>query len=219
VVRWSDLRAFRPHLAGLLDSAELERRSSYIRADDRDRFTLAAALLRLSAAAELGHSPRKLQISRKCTQCGRPHGRPKIPGSDLHVSVSHSGTLVMVATTRIGPVGVDVEQVAGIDYLPLLPIVLAANENGAVSSARDFFTYWTRKESVLKATGDGLRMRMSDVEVTSPRETPRLLRYGNRQPVAVMADLMARPGYAAALTVLTNAPLTVQERAAVELFA
>lgn len=220
-VWWARLASLRPVHLELLTGAERARREELRRAADRDRFVLGAALLRLAGAAELDARPRELVVDRTCTSCPRRHGKPRLPGSDLHVSVSHSGEVVAVATARTYPVGVDVEQLTSTDYGPLLRHVLAPPEAGTVHSARDFFVYWSRKESALKATGDGLATPMTDLVVAPPSAAPRLLRYGaDARPTAAMADLAgAGDGYAAAVTLLGPGPLAVDERDADELLA
>jgi 4'-phosphopantetheinyl transferase len=83
-----------------------------------------------------------------------------------------------------------------------------------INQPEDMLTYWCRKESVVKATGDGLRVLMREV-VVSPAESPaRLIRYPGRELVAWMTDLDLGPSYAAALTVLTAGSVTVDLRSA-----
>jgi 4'-phosphopantetheinyl transferase len=114
----------------------------------------------------------------------------------------------IAVTTGTAPVGVDIECITDIDYLPLLDKVCSPTEAHHVCTAVDFFTYWTRKESVVKATGVGLMMPMRSVEVTPPLSAPALLVYGDGSlPAARMRDLDVVPGYAAAVTVLCDEPV------------
>jgi hypothetical protein len=95
-------------------------------------------------------------VDRSCPSCGRHHGRPRLPGTGPDVSISHSGATVAVAVSTAGAVGVDVQQVADDSVHDLSPLVLAESEARHVVVARDFFIYWTRKEALVKATGDGV---------------------------------------------------------------
>ena len=78
-----------------------------------------------------------------------------------------------------------------------------------------FFTYWTRKESVTKATGEGLRVVLTGLRVSGPEEPPAVLAYpGRAQLPAAMVDLHPGAGYKGALTVLTTGPVRVEEQPA-----
>lgn len=193
-IHWATLDALDPHHDELLDVVERGRRDRYQREEDRRRFTLGAVLLRLVAGPEQ-------QIDRACERCGEPHGRPRLPGDDRHVSVSHSGQVAAVAVTDAGAVGVDVEAMRAFDHSPLLQDVLAPGERAPGLEA--FWAYWTRKESVLKATGVGLAVPMREVAVTAPGEPPRLLSYRGGRLSARMADVVFAPGHVGAATVLT----------------
>jgi 4'-phosphopantetheinyl transferase len=201
----------------LLDPAERARREALRQPADRDRFTAAAALLRLVVGRLTGLAPERVPVERGCARCGRPHGRPRIPGHDVHVSISHSGQRVAVATGPV-PVGVDVEEVRPIAFDDLGAHTLGPGEQAG--DVGEFFTYWARKESAVKATGDGLAVPLSGVLVSRPDEPARLLDYRTRpELVATMRDLSAGARYAAALTVLAAEPVQVTEHEAGDLLA
>jgi 4'-phosphopantetheinyl transferase len=154
-------------------------------------------------------------VDRACPTCDRPHGRPRLPGTGLDVSISHSGATVAVAVSGAGAVGVDVQQVHEDAVDELSPLVLAESEAGHVEVARDFFTYWTRKEALVKATGDGVTVPLSEVVVTPPGTPPRLLGYpGQGGLAAQLRDLSPDLGYVGALAVLGPGPVVVHERSA-----
>jgi 4'-phosphopantetheinyl transferase len=115
--------------------------------------------------------------------------------------------MVLVALTSAAAVGVDVEARAR----PLVPglarLILAPSEEVALPEA--LLRYWCRKESVVKATGDGLRVPFRDV-VTSPiGSAPRLLSYQGGLIPATLVDLSLGPEFVGALTVLTDADVAV----------
>ncbi|MPZ26299.1 MAG: 4'-phosphopantetheinyl transferase superfamily protein [Micromonosporaceae bacterium] len=205
-----------PWHADLLDATERRRRAAFRRPADQARFTVATAVLKLAAGQRLGLAADRVTIDRTCADCGRPHGRPRLPGHDLAASISHSGDRVLVGLTGGAPVGVDVEEISRVDPDELAGHVLGTGE--AAPTRPEFFCYWTRKEAVVKATGDGLRMPLSEVVVTPPGEPPRLLRYGDRAELATcLADLDGGDGYAAAVAVLGAGPLRVHRRDATAL--
>ena len=64
---------------------------------------------------------------------------------------------------------------------------------------------------MLKATGDGLRVPLTEVVVSAPEGPPGLISYQGRVVPATMFDLdVGDPGYAAALTVLTTPPVQLR---------
>ena len=208
----------RPWHADLLSDGERARRGGLWDAGQRAQFTVAAALLRLVAAPLTAQPADRVMVDRSCPSCGRHHGRPRLPGTGLDVSISHSGETVAVAVSNAGAVGVDVQQVADDAVGELSPLVLAEPEAGHVVVARDFFTYWTRKEALVKATGDGVAVPLSEVVVTPPGTPPALLGYpGHDGLAAQLRDLVPDPGYVGALAVLSPRPVVVRERSAEQL--
>jgi 4'-phosphopantetheinyl transferase len=76
---------------------------------------------------------------------------------------------------------------------------------GSAGQGGGFLRYWVRKESVLKATGEGLRVPMTDLTVSAPDEPPTLVRWTGRPelPSRVdMADLECEAAYAASLAMV-----------------
>jgi 4'-phosphopantetheinyl transferase len=137
----------------LLNGPETERALRMRRRASRDLFVLATALLRLAVGRHESLNAGDVVLDRSCELCGsQQHGRPRLPGTGLEASISHSGDLVAVALTNGRPVGVDVEIIGTREYESLVESVCALAERPGIGSAADFYTYWTRKEAVLKAT-------------------------------------------------------------------
>jgi 4'-phosphopantetheinyl transferase len=206
------LALLRPWQHELLSPAEAARAARFRMQADRDRFVLATGVLRVAAAQRTGGDPATLVVERGCEHCGGQHGRPRLPGTGLAASISHSGDVVAVALTGGQPVGVDVEVITARDYAPLVPRVCAAAERRHVHTARDFYTVWTRKEAVLKATGAGLRTPITSVTVTPPGQPPGVVELAGAEPACALADVEAGAGYAAAAAVLTAAAVTFDVR-------
>jgi 4'-phosphopantetheinyl transferase len=114
----------------------------------------------------------------------------------LEFSLSHSGDLTVVAVARGVAVGVDVERIvdeAGVDSLARG--VLSGGEELGAERARDLTAYWTRKEAVLKTTGDGLSVSPRDVTVSGPGEPAALVGWKGRQEAITLYDLHPGPGH------------------------
>ena len=78
-----------------------------------------------------------------------------------------------------------------------------------------FLRCWTRKEAVLKATGEALTTAMDTLRVSSPDEPPEVLEWPDASAREVrLHDLEPGEGYAACVAALTGLPLQVRERTA-----
>jgi 4'-phosphopantetheinyl transferase len=211
-------------LVAVLSADERTRHAALRREPDRARLVTGAALLRIVAGRQIGLPPAEVLVDRTCPDCGRPHGKPRLPDTGLECSVSHAGDRVVVAVAGGAPIGVDVERVPDGDALhAALAAALAPAEAAALPGrAPDDRTAalvdaWTRKEAVLKATGEGLRVSMSDVVVSTNagRMTTTVL---DGRVVQVLA-LRPGAGYRAHLAVLGSSPVAVRERAATALLS
>jgi 4'-phosphopantetheinyl transferase len=217
-VWWAALSDIRPEHAALLDPVEQGRRARYLRAEDRDRFTLGVAVTRLVLGELLDIPPARVPLTRACRDCGEPHGPPVVSGGRPYLSVSHSGDWVAVALSSGGPVGVDVEDSSRQLDEAIGRHVLASAESAVAGAG--IFSYWTRKEAIVKATGEGLRAPMTEITVSPPAEPPRLLAWSGRAHFVdriTMHPLDPGPGYAACLALIDQPGADVCERAAAEL--
>lgn len=215
-VYWARLEDRHDGLLALLDAVERERHARYRRPADADRFLLGAAMVRALAGARLGCPPAAVTVDRTCGDCDKPHGKPHLPDADLEVSVSHSGDLVGVACHPGAAVGLDVEQLEHrFDVDGLAATVLAPQEieSLAATAPEDrlagFLRYWTRKEALVKTTGDGLRADLRRLVVTGPAEPPAVL--ASEHSGLALHDLTAAPGHLGALAVMRATPVRVEE--------
>jgi 4'-phosphopantetheinyl transferase len=217
-VWWARPDDAEPRHDELLAPEDLARRARLRQPADRHRLTAAAAVLRLVLGAHAGEPPDRVAIDRTCPACGDQHGKPR-PATlpDVHVSVSHSADSVAVAVGRIGPVGIDVEEVGRFDAAVLESLAayaLAPEERTELAgepTARAFTTYWTRKEALAKATGDGIGRSLQQIVVSPPSSPPRLLRWEGRSVTVTLHALHPPPGAVGTLAVLGRAPVQVLE--------
>ena len=117
-------------------------------------------------------------------------------------SLSHAGDLVGVAVRADGPVGLDVEQVRDVADLDALAehVRSPAERARGDLDAAGFFRAWTRKEALVKATGDGLTAPMT--AITLAEDGPGVERWtGPGAPSGPMwlHDLSPAPDHPAAV--------------------
>jgi 4'-phosphopantetheinyl transferase len=205
-VWWTRPASADSRLLGLLDDAERARHGRLLREEDRARFVAAHALLRILAARHAGVRPGAIRWA-----AGAPHVKPRLAGAGaaLEVSLSHSAERVVVAISRGIELGVDIERVgAANEEDSLVESVLGAGEHrelralAAPLRAWGFCRYWTRKEAILKATGDGLSVEPALIAVTPPGRPAGLVSWtGPARPTRAvhLYDLEIADGYAASL--------------------
>ncbi|MBK5929299.1 4'-phosphopantetheinyl transferase family protein [Halochromatium salexigens] len=149
-------------LLALLPAEEQARIQRYRQDQDRSRGLVAALLPRLLIARETGQPLAAIRFARA------EHGKPyHADDATLHFNLSHSGVHVALAVGP-APVGVDVEQIRPTrDWEAIAQRFFAADEQRWLARFADgerqarFFELWSRKESLLKATGDGLAGALS----------------------------------------------------------
>ncbi len=219
-VRWSPPLPAEPRFLALLDELEQGRYDGYRQDIDKRRFLTGRVLAKTVAAQRLGLAVEAVAFDATCDDCGKPHGRPRVPGADLMLSISHSGDLIGVAATAGTPVGLDVETATRRADDSLIEYALSPVEQAAVSGllveqrATAFFTYWTRKEAVMKATGKGLKIPLQSITFSGYEEAARLVSSGDPalDPARTrLVDLKASEGYRAAVALLTSDEISVSE--------
>jgi 4'-phosphopantetheinyl transferase len=205
-----------PELAVLLNHTELKRFRSYQKEEDQKRSLLSFALLRLLLSRITGKDPRKIKISRDCPSCGKPHGKPRVTDEGpVEVNISHSGKWVLTAIAFHTPVGIDIEQIhPELVESEMVKRVLSAEEMSEWEKLppgerkEAFYRYWTWKEAILKATGEGLAVPMTRLTVTNRDGSPQLTRWEGREDRVGHIrchPLEVDPQYAACLAVIGRA--------------
>ncbi|WP_236796640.1 4'-phosphopantetheinyl transferase superfamily protein [Amycolatopsis sp. GM8] len=198
----------------LLDEPERGRFEAYRREIDRRRFLTGRVLAKTLLGARRGVAPGDIRFDATCEDCGKPHGKPKLPGVEF--SISHSGERVGLAVTTV-PVGLDVEADTRRAEDSLIEYALNETEQaalrglGADERASAFFQYWSRKEALMKATGRGLKIPLQSITLDGARLAASADAALNPEATH-LADLNPGEGYRAAIAFLTTEPVTITEK-------
>ncbi len=127
----------------------------------------------------------------------------------LQFNVSHAGDLFVCAVSSGPAIGVDVEQIRTMEDMPAIAAQFfapAEQRHLAGIAERDrthaFYQCWTRKEAVIKATGEGISRPLDSFEVSfGPGAAPRLIRFDeDNSPSWQMDSFEPGSGYIGAVT-------------------
>jgi 4'-phosphopantetheinyl transferase len=219
-----------PTAGGILTEGERSRAARLRRPEDRTRFVTARTLLRLVLAERLDLPPAQVALVAACPVCGaNDHGRLRLDGGlgrQVSLGVTHRGTRVGIAVTDGRAVGVDVEvaedpddpERAALAAEALCPAELVAYRR-LPTATRGWAVarWWTRKEAVLKATGDGLALSPSQLHVSRPNAPAALLDWiepgpsAGPRPAVRLHDLLPGEGYVGCVAALGSRPIRVRE--------
>jgi 4'-phosphopantetheinyl transferase len=183
----------------ILSEEERDRVRRYRYETDARRYLLSRHMLRTLLAAYLGREPGSIVFEPGLN--GKPRLRDESPDG-LRFNMSHSGDMAVLAVIRGREVGVDIEALhypapdTGAFRAFFSPCELSSIEACAGGErATTFYRTWTRKEALLKATGEGLGGMDADLDLSSGDD---LWRHGVSWHVR---DLDLQPEYAAAIAV------------------
>lgn len=140
--------------SSILSERELIRREGMKNEERRNSFTAGRIALRTLLADELGVAPVNVPLT------VLESGRLACTGSDLYLSLAHSGDVAVAAACHRN-IGFDLEVIRQ-KPSALLDYILAEEERDHVHGLdldgdTSLFLCWTVKEAVLKANGTGLR--------------------------------------------------------------
>jgi 4'-phosphopantetheinyl transferase len=192
----------------VLDDGERARAAAFLAPGDRHQFIVAHGARRILVGRQLRTPAATLRW------IGGAHGKPELapPWSALRTSLSHSASLIAVATSAPRPVGIDLQHLMpGLDAIGMSARFFPPDEASYVAAAPDantradrFAHLWVRKEAVVKAAGGrlwpNLKIAVRDTEVIGCAEPAERYR---------VTDLRAPAGYRAAVALSGTAPFEV----------
>lgn len=89
-------------------------------------------------------------------------GKPSIVGEDKYINWGHTERFLVIAFSMIGNIGVDVEDLIIPYDESLYGWTLHEQEKSKLKMGTLFSEVWTRKEAVLKCTGEGIHEKMNE---------------------------------------------------------
>jgi len=164
-------------MRALLTADEIKKADRLIVPEKREQSVVSRGTLRRLLCLYTGAHPRELAF--RYGKDGRPSLADDAHGLDFNVT--HSGDLLLVAVTRGGVLGVDVECLRhDVDHSGVGKRFFSHSERKRLARAPDphaaFFRCWTRKEALLKARGTGLTTPLHQFDVTLlAHEKPRVV--------------------------------------------
>lgn len=196
----------------LLAEDERDRAARFHFEKGRENYIVSRGVLRELLGAYLAITPAEVCLVYSA------HGKPDIDEthqSDLRFNLTHSGDMVLFAFARNARIGVDVERCRpDFDGQRIADRFFTEAESSALRTVHEsrrvhaFTQQWTRKESFIKAHGEGLSYPLDSFSVLeNDDETLRLdIKPASTEPLKWhVRDLEVGDEYAAALAVeLTN---------------
>ena len=164
----------------LLTKREQSRAQAITHAKQQALFVLGRRAARTLLAERLGVPPREVPLRVAAD------GAVVVEGSDLRLSISHSGNHA-VAVAGFRPIGVDIEQIRprrdGLIQRILHEDEWPAFEANPIDHVRKVILYWTLKEAALKAMRTGLTRPPSALRLDIDYLACEGVIYSRREPI------------------------------------
>ncbi len=171
------------------------------------RFIASHGFLRHILAAYHKTAPEALEYS------FNKYGKPYLTKNNAAIwfNLAHSADMALVAVTRIGEIGVDVEQLREVSqawniadkyFHPQEKTVLQTSDKAVFPSL--FLSMWTKKEACIKAVGKGLAQSLTAFNTAgeNPVTVPEQSRpEGDKQRKLMLASLQPAKNYLGAVAV------------------
>jgi 4'-phosphopantetheinyl transferase len=170
--------ATRASYEAMLTAEERARGAEFDFAGEAERYIVRRGKLRELLAPRLGCQPGEVPLVRTGL------GKPRIQGSDLSFSLSHSGGVALYVFGRDSDIGCDIEwRRPELAKERLAEQFFSERELQCLRevprsrSVEAFFNCWTRKEAFVKALGFGVSYPLKAFDVSlAPGEPAALLR-------------------------------------------
>ncbi|MDQ8005661.1 MAG: 4'-phosphopantetheinyl transferase superfamily protein [Pedobacter sp.] len=147
-------------LADVLSEREQEKASRIFIPKDKERYAVSKFCLRTILGLCLNISPQEIDF------IFHEHKKPTVIG--IEFNISHTGDYVLIAISPKA-VGIDVEYLnREFDFKSILDITFSKKEIDFIGDKdvdpTNFYVMWTRKEALLKASGEGVSDNLHLIE-------------------------------------------------------
>ncbi|WAC41141.1 4'-phosphopantetheinyl transferase family protein [Pedobacter sp. SL55] len=147
-------------LAEVLSDREQEKAGRMFIQKDKERYVVSKFCLRTILSFCLKTAPHEIDF------IFHDHKKPTVNG--IEFNISHTGDYVLIAISP-KPVGIDVEYLnREFDFKSILDITFSKNEIEFIGNKdidpTNFYVMWTRKEALLKASGEGVSDNLHLIE-------------------------------------------------------
>jgi 4'-phosphopantetheinyl transferase len=130
-----------------------------------------------------------------------PNGKPGTTLDNIAFNVSHSGSILLIALTHTGSVGIDVERIdPTMNFMEVATQSFTPAEVQHLTSISDepqqrraFYQLWTQKEAIVKADGRGLLLPLNSFELPHGRFHLHTLPTGDHFAAAVATNSSITP--------------------------
>ncbi|WP_316836957.1 4'-phosphopantetheinyl transferase family protein [Pedobacter nutrimenti] len=151
---------FQEEYIKVLSEEELLKAKKFARNEDSARYLLSRFASRSILACYLLTSPSEIQFHLSANK------KPMVDGVEFNIS--HSGAYIVIAIAP-GPIGIDLEYIReDFNFDNLLDDCFSVKEKQFIMKKNEerirFYLLWTRKESLLKATGEGLTDHLNQLD-------------------------------------------------------
>ena len=159
------------NLWSILNDSERDRALRLRFLQHRKRFVAGRGQLRLLLSLYTGQQPEKIGFEQG--EYGKPRLADTEPGQGLVFNVSHSSNKALIAFSTNQLLGVDLEfwrKLSNIEAM--VDRCFSAKEKAAWLGAEEacrqslFFSFWTAKEAMIKAEGQGLSLGVQRCELS-----------------------------------------------------
>ncbi|MCZ4222979.1 4'-phosphopantetheinyl transferase family protein [Pedobacter rhodius] len=145
----------------ILTADELKKASRFIQEQDKKRYVIGKYYSKMLLAKMMNKKSADIHFE------FNEYKKPFI--NSINFNISHSGEYVVLAISPYS-VGIDIEVLNPIlDYQELIHQCFNEEEIKRITDLDSFYLFWTRKEALLKATGEGLIDNLPTINCTEEK--------------------------------------------------